>query len=371
MGLALLLAALACHGAEPAAGPESLTWQEANKRSAKLVREKGPSSEAADLARLAFDLYPQQAKRYDPVSHAQLLLNLAGVRHQAMGEADALREIDNGARAITEKAGSKTPVLIGVWQEGARIAGRGTREAARYSELAFARAEHLLGPDDPRTIELLLDVVHDRRSAQTHAWALAQLADARQRAAKSGEGSPLMTQIDLQRAKLHLENGQRAQAIEAYSSLIDRLEKRPDRDQDAYLQTAYAHLEYAYEDKGETALAAATKERRLERLRGDASALVPTLRTSPQYPRAAARNGTQGFVLFAMDINPDGTVADARVIDSNPPGVFDEVARKAILNWKFRPKVVDGQAVSSSGTQLIQFTLADDRGRSAKRRLHD
>lgn len=370
--LALAVAvAFAASAAEPPA--ESMTWQEANKRSSELIREKGPNSKAADLARQAFDLYPQQTKRYDPVSHAQLLLNLAGVRHKADGEEEALAEIDKGAEAITRVAGPKTPVLIGVWQEAARIAARGTPQAAIYSERAFDRAEAVLGPDDPRTIELLLDVVFDRQAKESAAWTLAKLDDARARAVKAGEGSRLVTQVDLQTAKFHLERKKTSQAIEAYRGLIERLEQRTDRDQDAYLQVAYAQLEYAYELRAETELAAATRKRRLERVSGDDSALWPTLRTPPAYPTAALRDGKQGFVLFELQINPDGTVANARVIDSSPPRVFEDAARQAIMQWKFRPKIVDGKAVSSSGTQKVEFQLVDDRGLPLKResRGHD
>lgn len=362
---ALLVATFLASAEDPPA--ETMTWQEANKRSAALIREKGPSSKAADLARLAFDLYPKQTRRYDAVSHAQLLVNLAGVRHKADGEADALTEIDKGAEAITRAAGAKSPVLIGVWQEAASIAGRGTRRAGTYSDRALALAEQALGPDDPRTIELLLDVVYDRQSSEPSAWALHKLADARTRALKAGEGSKILTQVDLQTAKFHLEREKTPQAIDAYRSLIDRLEQRTDREQEVFLEVAYAQLEYAYELRAETKLAKAIRERRLERLRGNDSALRPTLRKPPQYPRAAARDGTQGFVLFELAINPDGTVADAKVIESKPYGVFEDVARQAVLQWKYRPKIVGGKAVRSVGTQLIQFRLVNENGEPIKR----
>jgi TonB family protein len=360
-----LAATFVASAAEPPA--ETPTWQEANKQSAALIREQGPSSKAADLARLAFDLYPQQAKRYDPVSHAQLLVNLAGVRHKADGETEALREIDTGVAAITRVAGPKSPVLIAVWQEAASIAGRGTRQAGNYSDRALARAEEALGPDDPRTIELLLDVVYDRQASESLAWTLEKLADARARASKAGEGSKIVTQVELQTAKFHLEREKIPQAIEAYRRLIDRLEQRTDRDQEVFLEVAYAQLEYAYELGAEAELAKAIRERRLERLRGNDRALWPTLRKPPQYPRGAARDGTQGFVLFELEINPDGTVADAKVIESKPYGVFEAVAREAVLQWKFRPKIEGGKAVRSVGTQLVEFKLVNEDGKPIRR----
>jgi protein TonB len=47
------------------------------------------------------------------------------------------------------------------------------------------------------------------------------------------------------------------------------------------------------------------------------------------------------------------------VIDSQPPRVFDREAIRAILRWKFKPRVVDGQAVERQATQTIDFTLDD------------
>src|SRR5262245_44113724 len=106
--------------AEPVQGP---TWQQANQRSAKLIAESGPSTEAADFARTAFELYPAQTQKYDAAVHAQLLLNLADTRRKAEGVAPALREIEAGAKLIESSGGAKTPELVAIWQEAAKIAG--------------------------------------------------------------------------------------------------------------------------------------------------------------------------------------------------------------------------------------------------------
>ena len=83
------------------------------------------------------------------------------------------------------------------------------------------------------------------------------------------------------------------------------------------------------------------------------------MRVAPQYPRAAARDGISGYVLFQLVINPDGTVRSAKPIEAQPRGVFEAAATQAIMRWKFRPKVVDGKAVQSTGTQQIEFKLED------------
>ena len=52
-----------------------------------------------------------------------------------------------------------------------------------------------------------------------------------------------------------------------------------------------------------------------------------------------------------------GTVKNPRVIDAKPPRVFNREAIRAILKWKFKPRVVDGVAVDRTATQVIDFSL--------------
>jgi len=46
------------------------------------------------------------------------------------------------------------------------------------------------------------------------------------------------------------------------------------------------------------------------------------------------------------------------VIKAEPASVFNDAALKAILKWKFKPKLVDGQAVERQATQEIEFKLS-------------
>jgi len=87
------------------------------------------------------------------------------------------------------------------------------------------------------------------------------------------------------------------------------------------------------------------------------SDLIPLVRIAPQYPRAAARDRIEGFVVFEVTINPDGTVRSARPIKAQPRGVFEAAGMQSIMKWKFRPKVVDGKGVESKGIQQIDFKM--------------
>lgn len=86
--------------------------------------------------------------------------------------------------------------------------------------------------------------------------------------------------------------------------------------------------------------------------------VVPLVRIPPNYPRVAQRRGIEGVVTVAFTITRDGRVKDPVVVSANPENVFDNAAMTAILKWKFKPKVVDGEPVERRATQEIEFKLA-------------
>jgi len=88
--------------------------------------------------------------------------------------------------------------------------------------------------------------------------------------------------------------------------------------------------------------------------------VIPIVRIEPSYPRDAAMKGIEGYVRVMLTILPDGSVGDAKVIEANPPRVFNREAIRAVLRWKFKPRIVDGQAVSRQAEQTIDFSLNQD-----------
>jgi protein TonB len=85
--------------------------------------------------------------------------------------------------------------------------------------------------------------------------------------------------------------------------------------------------------------------------------VIPIVRIEPQFPRDALVKGIEGWVVVEFTIEPDGTVSDPRVVDSNPRRIFDRNAVRAIYKWKFKPRIVDGQPVARRATQRLEFTL--------------
>jgi protein TonB len=88
--------------------------------------------------------------------------------------------------------------------------------------------------------------------------------------------------------------------------------------------------------------------------------IIPIVRIEPSYPRDAALKGIEGYVKVMLTILPDGSVGEARVIEANPPRIFNREAIRAVLRWKFKPRIVDGQAVSREAEQTIEFNLNQD-----------
>ena len=81
----------------------------------------------------------------------------------------------------------------------------------------------------------------------------------------------------------------------------------------------------------------------------------PIVRILPDYPP----NGRgDGWVLVQFDVTKLGTVANARVVDASPRGVFEKNALKAIERWRYRPAVMEGQAVERRGLRVrLSFVL--------------
>lgn len=85
---------------------------------------------------------------------------------------------------------------------------------------------------------------------------------------------------------------------------------------------------------------------------------LPLVRVEPIYPQLAAQRGLEGWVQVAFTIGDTGQVVNPMVVASAPPGIFDRAALRAVRKWKYRPKIVDGQAVATPEIQVrLTFEL--------------
>ena len=101
---------------------------------------------------------------------------------------------------------------------------------------------------------------------------------------------------------------------------------------------------------------------------------IPLFKVIPIYPRRAQERGTMGYALVEFTITETGSVEDAKTLEgycanSNPSDpatefrsctMFNSASARAALKLKYKPKIVDGKAVSVSGV-LHRFTyILDD-----------
>ena len=93
------------------------------------------------------------------------------------------------------------------------------------------------------------------------------------------------------------------------------------------------------------------------------SELIPIVRVNPTYPQRASQRGIQGWVVLEFTIDTEGRTKNAKVIANSPSSIFDGAALKAISRWRYRPRVVDGEAQEVDGVQVrLTFTLSKDSG---------
>jgi len=91
---------------------------------------------------------------------------------------------------------------------------------------------------------------------------------------------------------------------------------------------------------------------------GDA---VPMVRVPPQYPERALQRGIEGRVLIEFTISRSGSVKDPKVIAAEPNSIFNKAALKAVKQWKYNPKIVNGKAVEQPGVRIaIPFRLGNE-----------
>lgn len=83
----------------------------------------------------------------------------------------------------------------------------------------------------------------------------------------------------------------------------------------------------------------------------------PMRRAKPEFPESARSRGVSGRVKLSVKIGTDGRVDTIKVVEATPPGVFDEVAKKAMHDWEFSPCVYESEAVVGWVTQSMVFEL--------------
>jgi len=84
---------------------------------------------------------------------------------------------------------------------------------------------------------------------------------------------------------------------------------------------------------------------------------LPIVRVAPVYPARALARGIEGYVDMEFTVTTTGTVRDPIVVFSTS-GLFNRAAERAVLKFKYKPRVVDGQPVEVPGVRTrITFKI--------------
>jgi periplasmic protein TonB len=86
---------------------------------------------------------------------------------------------------------------------------------------------------------------------------------------------------------------------------------------------------------------------------------LPIVRVAPVYPARALSRGVEGYVDMSFTVTTAGTVKDP-VVTFSTSSLFDRAATQAVLKFKYKPRVVDGQPVEVPGVKTrITFKIEE------------
>lgn len=78
---------------------------------------------------------------------------------------------------------------------------------------------------------------------------------------------------------------------------------------------------------------------------------LPIVKVAPIYPRRAQTRGITGYCIVEYIVTRSGSIRDAKAVDCQPQGVFERASLKAAEKFKYKPRVVDGEAIEVAGVQ--------------------
>jgi protein TonB len=87
---------------------------------------------------------------------------------------------------------------------------------------------------------------------------------------------------------------------------------------------------------------------------------LPIVKVAPIYPRRAVDRGIEGYVIVEFTVTKTGAVRDPKVVEYDPSTIFNDAALAAALKFKYKPRIVNGEAIEVHGVlNKITFKLED------------
>lgn len=90
-----------------------------------------------------------------------------------------------------------------------------------------------------------------------------------------------------------------------------------------------------------------------------AARAIAILQPQPEFPARAREDSIEGWVTVSYVIGRDGRVSNVAIVAAQPRNVFESAVRRAVRSWRFKPVIIDGEAVEQEKTQTIRFSLSD------------
>ncbi|MEE8059743.1 MAG: energy transducer TonB [Pseudomonadales bacterium] len=80
---------------------------------------------------------------------------------------------------------------------------------------------------------------------------------------------------------------------------------------------------------------------------------LPIVKVAPMYPRRANSRGIEGSCIVEYTVTKSGSTRDVIAIECQPKGYFEGASIKAAKKFKYKPRVIDGEAIDVSGVQNL------------------
>jgi periplasmic protein TonB len=75
------------------------------------------------------------------------------------------------------------------------------------------------------------------------------------------------------------------------------------------------------------------------------------------YPTRAQQTGVEGWVEIGFTVNPNGSVANVKVLNANPSRTFEQAAIKAVSKMRYQPVIQGGQAIAVNARFRVVFRI--------------
>jgi len=86
---------------------------------------------------------------------------------------------------------------------------------------------------------------------------------------------------------------------------------------------------------------------------------VPIFKMKPFYPYRARRLNITGEVKVSFVVDEYGHVSRIKIIDANPPGIFEDSVIRTLPSWKFSPGKIAGRPVAALVVTTIEFDMGN------------